>query len=122
MNALSGTLPPIGELPSAHRRLNREWKTVRAMIHVYCRHQHGGDWCEECEDLAKYVKLRLDRCRFGEDKPTWANCPVHCYQWQRRDQIKAVMCYAGPRMMWEHPWLSLCHLLDDSTLNFQASP
>jgi hypothetical protein len=37
---------------------------------------------------------------------------VHCYQKDRRAQIKTVMRFAGPRMMWEHPWLSLCHLLD----------
>jgi hypothetical protein len=22
------------------------------------------------------------------------------------------MRFAGPRMLWEHPWLSLCHMLD----------
>lgn len=96
----------------ANRRLAREWKTVRAMIHIYCRNQHGPELCADCQSLLGYVRLRLDRCRFGEDKPTCARCPVHCYQRERRDQIKAVMRYAGPRMMWEHPWLSLWHLLD----------
>ena len=60
----------------------------------------------------RYVSVRLDRCRFGPDKPTCAKCPVHCYQRDSREQIKVVMRYAGPRMMWEHPWLSLWHLLD----------
>src|SRR5262249_44121560 len=96
----------------ANRRLAREWKTVTAMLHIYCRHQHAGDLCPECQGLMNYVSLRLARCRFGKDKPTCAKCPVHCYQPDRREQIKAVMRYAGPRMMLEHPWLSLCHLLD----------
>jgi hypothetical protein len=95
----------------ANRRLAREWKTVDAMIRVYCRDHHEAS-CSECEGLRNYVRLRLDRCRFGEDKPTCAKCPVHCYQRERREQIKAVMRYAGPRMTWEHPWLSLGHLLD----------
>ncbi len=82
------------------------------MIHIYCRDQHEGDLCPDCQALMSYVNLRLDRCRFGEDKPTCARCPVHCYQRDRREQIKAVMRYAGPRMLWEHPWLSVCHLLD----------
>jgi hypothetical protein len=97
---------------SANRRLLREWKTVTAMIHIYCRDRHGGALCEECRELMDYVRLRLDRCRFGEDKPTCAKCPVHCYQRQHRDRIKVVMRYAGPRMLREHPWLSLRHLLD----------
>jgi hypothetical protein len=94
------------------RRLAREWKTVTAMIRVYCRDQHGGAMCPQCADLARYVRLRLDRCRFGGDKPTCARCPVHCYQRDRREQIRAVMRYAGPRMLWRHPWLSLWHLQD----------
>lgn len=82
------------------------------MIDIYCRDQHGGCLCADCQDLKAYVNLRLDRCRFGVEKPTCAKCPVHCYQRDRREQIKAVMRFAGPRMMWEHPWLSLCHLWD----------
>jgi hypothetical protein len=95
-----------------NRRLGREWKTVTAMVQIYCREHHHGPLCNECRELMSYIRLRLDRCQFGEDKPTCAKCPVHCYQRDRREQIKIVMRFAGPRMMWEHPWLSLCHLLD----------
>ena len=95
-----------------NRRLAREWKTVDAMIHIYCRDIHKGQLCAECESLLSYVNLRLERCRFGEEKTTCAKCPVHCYQRDRREQIKAIMRYAGPKMLWEHPWLSICHLLD----------
>jgi len=96
----------------AKRRLAREWTTVSAMLRIYCRDQDGGGVCQECEELAAYVRLRLDRCRFGEDKPTCAKCPVHCYQQDRREQIKAVMRYSGPRMLWRHPWLSVWHVVD----------
>jgi hypothetical protein len=95
-----------------NRRLAREWKTVEAMIHIYCRDTHKDNQCPECESLMSYVNLRLERCRFGEEKTTCAKCPVHCYQRDRREQIKAIMRYAGPKMLWEHPWLSICHLLD----------
>ena len=96
----------------ANRRLAREWHTVSAMLHIYCREQHRGSLCAECDELMRYVNLRLDRCHFGAEKPTCAKCPVHCYQRDRREQIKAVMRFAGPRMLWEHPWLSLHHFLD----------
>jgi hypothetical protein len=113
MNAAARKPVPLVLRKFTHRRLSREWKTVSAMLRIYCRHHHHGETiCGECEDLLSYVNLRLDRCRFGEEKPTCARCPVHCYQRDRRDRIKAVMIYAGPRMLREHPWLSLCHLLD----------
>jgi len=113
MNAAAMTMPaPASLVKFTNRRLAREWNTVAAMLHIYCRDQHGGALCAECQGLMGYINLRLDRCRFGEDKPTCAKCPVHCYQRDRREQVKAVMRYAGPRMLWEHPWLSLCHLLD----------
>jgi hypothetical protein len=95
-------------------RLAREWKTVSSMIHIYCSGLHGtsGKLCTECQQLSDYASLRLDRCRFGAEKPTCANCPVHCYQKTRREQIRTVMIYAGPRMLLKHPILSLFHWLD----------
>ena len=87
---------------------------MAAMIQCYCRHHHepAGGLCSECQQLLDYAGLRLERCRFGVEKPTCANCPVHCYQRERREQVKAVMRYAGPRMLWEHPILSIRHWLD----------
>jgi len=94
-------------------RLAREWKTMSAMVRCYCRLQHQVDpLCPQCQELLQYATLRLERCRFGPEKPTCAKCPVHCYQRDRREQIKAVMRFAGPRMLWEHPLLSLRHWLD----------
>jgi Nitrous oxide-stimulated promoter len=112
MNATVSTVGPLPTNRFSHRRLAREWKTVTAMVHIYCREQHGNSLCAECQGLMRYISLRLDHCRFGADKPTCAKCPVHCYQRDRREQVKDVMRFAGPRMLWEHPWLSVCHLLD----------
>ena len=82
------------------------------MVRIYCRDHHDGGLCPECKGLLDYASVRLDRCRFGADKPTCAKCPVHCYQKNRREQVKVVMRYAGPRMLWEHPVLSLWHWVD----------
>ena len=112
MNGIMQQLHPATSRRIENRRLAREWKTVRCMVEIYCRVHHPAALCPDCEELLRYVSLRLDRCQFGEEKPTCARCPVHCYQRDRREQIKAVMRFSGPRMLWEHPWLSLCHLLD----------
>lgn len=95
-------------------RLAREWKTIEAMVRLYCKrmHRNRDEVCVECHDLLEYARLRLERCRFGAEKSTCAKCPVHCYQPDRREQIKVVMRFAGPRMLWLHPILSLRHWLD----------
>jgi hypothetical protein len=114
MNALAETLPAWLTIDgkSASRRLVREWKTLRAMVEIYCRDHHDRDLCAECQGLLDYASVRLERCRFGPEKPTCAKCPVHCYQRTRREQVQVVMRYAGPRMLWEHPIMSLRHWLD----------
>ena len=96
------------------KRLNREWETLEAMIKIHCRDHHAAPagLCAECRQLLDYAGARLERCRFGAEKPTCAKCPVHCYQRARREQVRVVMRYAGPRMLWEHPVMSLRHWLD----------
>jgi hypothetical protein len=97
-----------------HPRLARELATLSAMIEFHCReiHGNGAGLCENCADLLAYATRRLDRCVFGDDKPTCANCTVHCYSAAKRDEVRAVMRYAGPRMIWRHPLLAIRHLLD----------
>ena len=98
----------------ADKRLAREWRTIAAMIACYCRDHHTTHdaLCPECLGLLDYATIRLERCRFGPEKPVCAKCPVHCYRPARREQVRAVMRYAGPRMLWQHPILSLRHWLD----------
>lgn len=95
-------------------RLVREWRTLSVMVRIYCRDCHGtaAGLCVECGQFLSYARVRLDRCRFGSEKPTCARCPVHCYQRERREQVKVIMRHAGPRMLWEHPVLALRHWLD----------
>lgn len=96
------------------RRLEREKRTIRVMIGMYCRAHHApaNPLCPECADLLDYAVARTDRCRFGADKPTCANCPVHCYKPAMRERIRTVMRYAGPQMLLRHPVLALLHLWD----------
>lgn len=97
-----------------HPRLARELATIRAMVAIHCRDRHGrgNGLCAECDALMEYATRRLDRCVFGDDKPTCANCTVHCYSAEMRERVRAVMRYAGPRMTWRHPFLALAHVVD----------
>jgi predicted amidophosphoribosyltransferase len=95
-------------------RIVREKQTVTQMVDIFCRAHHDttDPLCPECQQLLDYAICRLDRCPFGERKPTCAKCPIHCYKPALRDRIRVVMKYAGPRMMWRHPASALGHLLD----------
>jgi hypothetical protein len=94
--------------------LEREAKTIDAMIQLYCQqnHQHPIGLCLECSDLQDYTHVRLERCPFRLNKPTCANCTIHCYKPDRREQIRTVMRFAGPRMLLYHPILTIRHLID----------
>ncbi|MFQ6044511.1 MAG: nitrous oxide-stimulated promoter family protein [Candidatus Poribacteria bacterium] len=101
-------------MPNDHPRIRREYKTIAAMIHLYCRSQHKtkGALCFECKELLAYAQVRLDKCPFQGNKTTCAKCPVHCYKPVMREKVRTVMRYAGPRMLYRHPVLALFHFID----------
>jgi predicted amidophosphoribosyltransferase len=84
------------------------------MLALYCRDHHAGNsaLCAECSQLRDYARQRLDQCPFQEGKTSCAKCPVHCYKPEMRERARAVMRYAGPRMLWRHPILTIRHMLD----------
>lgn len=100
---------------STDKHLSRELLTISKMVDIYCGDHHdgaSGALCESCQEFMDYAELRLEKCPYGEDKPTCANCPIHCYKPGRRVQARAIMRYAGPRMLLRHPLLAITHKLD----------
>lgn len=97
-------------------RLEREWRTVQAMIRLYCHDLHGSKTglCRDCASLAAFARTRLVKCPYQETKPTCAHCPIHCYRGRagERARMKHVMRYAGPRMAYRHPVLAVRHVID----------
>lgn len=98
-------------------RLRREYRTIASMLRIWCRDHHGAQpradgLCTECTELLAYAGQRLAKCPYGEDKPTCAKCPVHCYKRAQREKVREVMRYAGPRMLWRHPLQAMLHILD----------
>ena len=96
-------------------RLGREFRTMQRMVELHCADRHGtprGQLCGDCGEFLVYVQRRLEKCPYGEDKPTCAKCPIHCYKPAQREMAREIMRYAGPRMPLRHPWLSLLHVFD----------
>ncbi|MBA3031435.1 MAG: nitrous oxide-stimulated promoter family protein [Desulfobacteraceae bacterium] len=95
-------------------RMQRERKTVQAMIRMCCKEHHSpeADLCPNCMNLSTYADRRLDSCPFGERKTNCTQCPIHCYTPEMRERIRLVMRYSGPKMIWRHPILAIRHLVD----------
>ncbi len=95
--------------------LHHEKRTVEIIIKMYCanRHSSATKLCDDCGDLLDYALCRLDRCPFGEKKPSCSKCTIHCYRADMQTKIISVMKYSGPRMIFKHPVLALRHIIKD---------
>ena len=93
----------------------KEKKVVSDMIYLYCKNNHGTNkktgLCPECQSLLDYACSRSDHCPFMETKTFYVNCKVHCYKPEMRENIRKVMKYSGPRMIFYHPITALSHVI-----------
>ncbi len=96
-------------------KIEKEQKVSFLMIDIYCKKKHHvkkNDVCLECKELKEYVKLRLSKCPFGENKTFCSNCKIHCYKKDMQEKIRNVMRFSGPRMILYHPILAIRHLIE----------
>lgn len=92
-------------------RIHREKKIVELMVRIYCRKKEKNvALCPECIALIEYACQRLEHCPFGEHKTTCKQCRIHCYRSDKREQMRTVMRFSGPRMLMYHPVAALRHL------------
>ncbi len=90
-----------------------EKQMVGEMIDLYCRKRHSGKKavCEKCHTLKEYAHRQTDKCPYMAKKTFCVNCPTHCYHPEMREQIRAVMRFSGPRMLFIHPGIAIKHVL-----------
>lgn len=104
-------------------KIEQEKETIEFMIRLYCRKHHDKDrkkkkeLCSECQELLDYTYLKIDRCPKMEEKTFCATCNIHCYPKVRREQVRQVMKWAGPRMILYNPRLAIKHVLDRKRTN-----
>lgn len=93
-------------------QIEYEQHIVHRMLLIYCKRNHNSknSLCETCVELKNYAFLRLEKCKFGNQKPACKACPVHCYKPEMREKIREVMRFSGPRMAWYYPVDSIKHL------------
>lgn len=97
-----------------HAKRIHEKRLVSKMIRIYCKKKHKTrkGLCEECKKLNLYAIEKVDKCPFIETKTFCSSCPVHCYGREKREQIRSVMRFSGPYLIFSCPKEVLLHLLD----------
>jgi len=93
-------------------QIEYEQHIVQRMLLVFCKKQHNtkSGLCESCIELKNYALQRLEKCKFGNEKPACKVCPVHCYKPDMREKIRDVMRFSGPRMAFYYPIDAVKHL------------
>ncbi|MGM0600803.1 MAG: nitrous oxide-stimulated promoter family protein [Candidatus Rifleibacteriota bacterium] len=90
-----------------------EFVTLYKMIRLYCESQHAPfprRLCSECIELLKYARQRLSNCPYYQKKIACNNCRIHCYREPFKSQIKRVMRFSGPKLLFHAPTLAIRHL------------
>lgn len=94
-------------------RLQREATIVKTMIEYHCCEvHHEKNPCRQCSDLIAYTTRKLANCKFGPVKPVCKDCHIHCYSPEKKQTIREVMRWAGPRMLYRYPLYALIHIYD----------
>lgn len=95
-------------------KVKEEKEVVELMIRLYCsKKERNYSLCPDCQELLEYVHSRLDRCRYGDLKPTCKKCPIHCHKKDMRERIKTVMRWSGPRLFLYNPMAVIKHLVKE---------
>ncbi|WP_041668602.1 nitrous oxide-stimulated promoter family protein [Acetobacterium woodii] len=94
------------------QKITEEKAILEFMIKKYCKKKHHtNDLCDACNELLRYALKRLEHCQYGENKGACNKCHRHCYNQQKRQQIKMVMRFSGPRMIFYKPKSVIKHFL-----------
>ena len=92
-------------------RIEKEKRVVGVMVRLYCRKKEGNsELCDSCRQLLAYAESRLEHCPFGERKTSCSRCTVHCYKPSMRQQMREVMRFSGPRMIFYEPLETIRHI------------
>lgn len=100
-------------VPQELKEWEKEKKLIPVMIRKYCHAKHhtrGKEICPRCQELTDYALFRLERCPFKVHKKFCSFCKIHCYKPEMRNQIKEVMRWSGPRMIFVHPLYAFLHV------------
>lgn len=116
------------DTPELARKRAEEAGMVSEMIALWCRAHHAGAsrgahpvivsvsgrdiaLCPACSELQGYALSRISHCPHMGTKTFCSVCPTHCYKPSMREEIREVMRWSGPRMLFHRPILAMRHAM-----------
>ena len=92
----------------------REQDSISKMIAIYCNKHHNlsQSLCDDCINISEYAAKCISLCPYGPDKPVCGKCPSNCFRGDMYGKMVKIMRFAGPRMLYKHPFLTARHILD----------
>jgi len=101
----------VDSLANLRYRINA--RTFDYMLRIYCSsHHRSTSLCEECNSILEYTLERNRKCPFGAMKPVCSKCEIHCFKKSMAQNVREVMAFSGPRMIFRHPFLALHHIFE----------
>lgn len=95
------------------KKIEEEKTNIEFMIGLYCKKNHEEDGlCVECQELLTFAKMRIDKCPVKETKTFCSSCHIHCYPKAKREAIRTIMKWSGPRMLIYNPPLAIKHIIN----------
>ncbi len=95
------------------KKVEEEKNNIKFMIELYCKKNHNGNpLCEECQGLLNFANMKIDRCPMKETKTFCSTCHIHCYPKEKREAVRTVMKWSGPRMLIYNPPLAIKHVVN----------
>lgn len=101
------------QVEEIQKKRTEEKETLQQMLQIYCHGQHKtkkGQLCDNCQELLTYASKRTDHCPHMAEKTFCSACPTPCYAPEKQEQIRQIMKYAGPRMLFRAPIKAIRHL------------
>ena len=100
-------------------KIENKKSTVSFMINLYCKNHHSSPNtpCKSCRELIAYSHNKIEKCPNLDSNTTCGNCEIHCYNQEMQNQIKKVMKYSGPRMIFHRPLTAIKHIIRSKLLN-----
>lgn len=99
-------------------KVEKEKRTLEFMINLYCEKKHklGIRKCKDCREIFQYASTQLDQCKFGEKKLSCKKCRVHCFSPEKREEIRKIMRFSGPRIIFYRPQYYIRYILSPKKL------
>ena len=89
--------------------------TLEALGRIYCDAHHGqadkdsSGLCPFCRNVVETTFARSQSCPNGHEG-NYEDCSIKCQRGEEQKNVKRLMAYSAPRMLFRHPLMTITYL------------